>query len=333
MNTFIFTCGDINGIGPEIIVKALGQIHETRNTKFIIISPASVFEDTYYSLGAGFPYKVTRKIHREDKEQIIVLDLGAARQKYGEPTKTSGRISYKAILRSFEFVNTGIADAVITAPISKLAFSLAEVDFPGHTELYARLSGTRDFMMMFVSQKLKCGLLTIHEPILKVPSLIIRERLEEALDLMVMTFRRDFLIETPSIAVLGLNPHAGENGRIGTEEEQVIKPVIFSSRYSRFISGPYVPDAFFGQHLYKQFDVVLGMYHDQVLIPFKMLDFSGGVNYTAGLPFVRTSPDHGTAFNIAGQNKADAASIIEAFKLARRIVKNRKKQPGFSGSD
>jgi len=325
MSVFVFTCGDINGIGPEVVIKTLQHIQNTKESSFIIISPASIFEDTYTSLNSTFKYTIVKKITDQSNHSITVLDIGKTKQEPGKPTRNSGQVSFRSIMKSYDLVNQKKADAIITAPISKYAFTMAGIEYPGHTELFAELAGVNNYMMMFVSRKLKCGLVTIHEPLKKVSSLLKQKRLEDTLDVTIRSLGEDFNIKNPSIAVLGFNPHAGENGKIGSEEEQVIKPVILSSKFSRYITGPYVSDAFFGQHLYKKFDIVIGMYHDQVLIPFKMLDFSKGVNYTAGLPFVRTSPDHGTAFNIAGQYIADASSMIEAFKLASKIVQNRKR--------
>jgi len=220
----------------------------------------------------------------------------------------------------------GQADAVVTAPISKEALGMAGIEFPGHTEMYAEWAGVKDFVMMFLSGKMKCALITIHEPLRKVPKLITPERILRTLRVVLSALKRDFNIKEPSVAILGLNPHAGENGRIGIEETDIIIPALKNSGFQEFISGPFVPDAFFANKLYKKYDMVIGMYHDQVLIPFKLLNFSSGVNFTAGLPFVRTSPDHGTAFDIAGKNAADEGSLLEAFYAARKIIQNRKRQ-------
>ena len=171
---------------------------------------------------------------------------------------------------------------------------------------------------MFVSNKMKAGLVTIHIPIKSVPKNVTRRKLLSSIEVINQSLQRDFNIDEPRIAILGLNPHAGENGNIGNEEEVLIKPTL--AKFGKNIHGPFVPDAFFGNKNYKNYDCTIGMYHDQVLIPFKLLNFNQGVNYTAGLPIVRTSPDHGTAFDIAGKGKANPGRMIQAFNYAIKIV-------------
>jgi 4-hydroxythreonine-4-phosphate dehydrogenase len=178
---------------------------------------------------------------------------------------------------------------------------------------------------MFLSKKMNCALATIHEPIKSIPRLLKINPLIKIFDLSYETLSHDLNIANPKIAVLGLNPHAGESGYIGTEEIDIISPAMKKSKYSSHLHGPFSPDAYFANKVYAQYDATIGMYHDQLLIPFKMLNFSSGVNYTAGLPIIRTSPDHGTAFDIAGLNKADVGSFKEAFYAAKRININRKK--------
>ena len=178
--------------------------------------------------------------------------------------------------------------------------------------------------MLFLSKQMKCGLVTIHKPIREVSKSITKVSLSNALSALHNSLVKDFGKSNPKVAVLGLNPHAGEEGKIGNEENDILKPVIDSFKQAK-PEGPFVPDAFFGNNLYKNYDAVLGMYHDQVLIPFKMLNFNNGVNYTAGLPFIRTSPDHGTAFDIAGKGIASEESMVQAVYWAEKIFYNRKK--------
>jgi len=220
-------------------------------------------------------------------------------------------------------IENGIADAMVTAPISKFSLGLAGIDFPGHTELLAKFSKSKKFGMMFLSSKFHTALLTIHEPIAKVARLLSQKLLINKIDLFCDTLKNDLKIANPKMALLGINPHSGENGKIGNEEIKIFNPVLNKYK-SEEIQGPFVPDAFFGNRLYKNFDLVIGTYHDQVLIPFKLLNFNQGVNFTAGLPFVRTSPDHGTAFDIAYKNIADYKSMYQAFIWAEKIVNNRK---------
>ena len=213
---------------------------------------------------------------------------------------------------------------MLTAPISKTALSIAGINYPGHTEMLADWCNVDDCAMVFLSDKMKSALVTIHSSIKNITKEITITKLTSSFEIIIRTLQNDFLINEPKIAVLGLNPHAGENGLIGREEKEIIIPSINSSKYKKYLFGPFSPDAFFAKHNYKDFDLVLGMYHDQVLIPFKMLNSGKGVNFTAGLPIVRTSPDHGVAFDIAGKFVADESSMLEAFYFAEKIVNNRK---------
>ncbi len=331
MYKFIFTCGDVNGIGPEIVVKTLDRLTSKKNiNQFFVICPENIFFETVKSVKPHFNFSVNKSLNGLSKEKIILIPLKNVKTKIGYPTKSSGLTAFNSIKLSFDLLKDKKADAVITAPISKTSFKLANINFPGHTELYANWCGREykstkadDFVMMFLSKKMKAALITIHEPLKIISDLLTKELLEQKLKIIFKTLNKDLKINKPSIAVLGLNPHAGESGLIGDEEKKVILPVINKFKRSFNIDGAFVPDAFFANHLYKKYDVVVGMYHDQVLIPFKMLNFSSGVNYTAGLPIVRTSPDHGTAFDIAGKNSADESSLYQAFIYAEKIVKNR----------
>ena len=219
---------------------------------------------------------------------------------------------------------TLIDKAIITAPISKKALALARINYPGHTEMFADWYGVKNYAMMFLSKKLKAALLTIHQPLKMVSRLINQDLLENKFKLILETLRKDFKVITPKVAVLGLNPHAGEDGLIGDEEKNIILPFIKKFSKRKYFFGPYSPDAFFGMKMYLNYDMVVGMYHDQILNPFKLLNFNKGVNYTAGLPIVRTSPDHGTAFDIAGKGIADESSMVEAYRYAEKILLNRK---------
>lgn len=325
MNSFVFTCGDINGIGPEISLKTIGKIYKKKKRQIFFVCPKNVFLSTLQNIKLDLNYEIANSIPTKQSKDngLKVIDIGYARQSVGKPTKTSGKISYASIITAYKMIESGIADAMVTAPISKYSLSLAGIDFPGHTELLAKLSESKNFGMMFLSNKFHTALLTIHEPITKVAELLSQKLLKSKIELFASTLKKDLKIKNPKIALLGLNPHSGENGKIGKEEINIINPVL-KNLNSVNISGPYVPDAFFGNRLYSKFDIVIGAYHDQVLIPFKLLNFNYGVNFTAGLPFVRTSPDHGTAFDIAGKNIADYNSTYQAFIWAEKIINNRK---------
>ncbi len=326
MNKFIFTCGDINGIGPEIVIKALNKIAVNRKNKFIFICPVNVFNNNIKIIKPKFEFKIAELNENNFVSNVTILNTGFVKQKIGYATIDSGKAAFLSIKKSFELINNKFADAIITAPISKHAVNLAGDKFPGHTEMYAKWCGVNNFVMMFLSNKMNAALATIHEPIKNIPKLLTYDLIIQKLEVIISSIKNDLNISSPKIAVLGLNPHAGENGLIGFEEKEILVPIISSKKYSKILNGPFSSDAFFANHLYKKFDLVLGMYHDQTLIPFKLINFGEGVNFTAGLPIVRTSPDHGTAFDIAGQGIANESSIIKAFYYAKKITLNRKRK-------
>jgi 4-hydroxythreonine-4-phosphate dehydrogenase len=327
MNRFVITCGDINGIGPEIAVKSLNRLTLRRKkSKYYFICPKNIFQKTIKQVKPKFDFEVISPNEAaESSSEVSVIKLPDCREKTGYPTKSSGSAGYLALQTSFLFLKTNIADAVITAPVSKTALSRAGIKFPGQTEMFAKWSGSREFVMTFLSNRLNVALQTIHIPLKNVHKFLNEKELEATFNVLVRTLKRDLAIESPRIALLGLNPHAGENGLIGTEEEKIVKPVI--KKYSRklVIDGPFPADAFFAKKLFTKYDLVLGMYHDQVLIPFKYINSGFGVNYTAGLSVVRTSPDHGVAYDIAGKNIADEKSMLQALRYAEIIVNNRRR--------
>jgi len=306
------TCGDINGIGPEIAIKAIKNLRG--DNKFFLIGPKNVW------------LSVISKIKLDDFSNLEFVDLGKATQNLGTPTTTSGKYALRAIQESIKLWDEKVIDVIVTAPISKEAISKAGSKFPGHTEMFADHFKSKKYVMMFLSNSFFAALATIHISIKEVPKEIDSDLLKLKISVVRDSLINDFGIRSPKIAVLGLNPHAGESDLIGTEESQIIIPVIKKLSGNKFgIYGPFPPDGFFGQKEYKKFDCVFGMYHDQVLIPFKLLNFNNGVNFTAGLPLIRTSPDHGTAFNLAGKNLADHRSMLEAIKYAIKIYKFRDK--------
>lgn len=327
MNTIVFTCGDINGIGPEICIKTINQIYPSRDKKIIFICPANVFENTSLTERPSFSYRITKDElpSKIDNEFVTIIDIGNQVQSIGKPTKESGKASYAALQKAHQLLKQKYADAMITAPVSKSAMKLARINLPGQTEILAGLSNSKKFMMMFLSDGLICGLSTIHEPIANVHRSLKVASVKLSLEILNSTLSVDLGIESPRIAVLGLNPHAGEEGNIGKEEITVIKPALKACK-NILADGPFSPDAFFGTKKYKDYDAVLGMYHDQVLIPFKLLNFNSGVNFTAGLPIIRTSPDHGTGYDIAGKGSADPHSMLEAVSWTEKIILNRRKR-------
>ncbi len=329
MDKFIFTCGDTNGIGPEISLKTIDEIYNPKKYKLILPIPLNIFEYYRDKIKFKFPFDIVKKNSgREVKsDSVSIIDIGNVKIDIGKPTRFSGRAGYHSIMTAYKLLSSNIGSAMITAPISKFAWQKAGYNFPGHTELLAQLTGTKKYTMMFLSTKFKCALATIHTPIAKVPQLLTKTKLSDLIQLVAYTSLNDLKISLPKIAVLGLNPHAGENGKIGSDEIDKIIPSINKAKKQGIqVDGPCVPDAFFANKLFLKYDIVIGMYHDQLLIPFKMLNFNRGVNYTAGLPIVRTSPDHGTAYDIAGLMQADISSMVESFKWAKKIVKSRNKK-------
>lgn len=321
MSSYAFTCGDINGIGPEIVLKTINSITPSPKRRVIFVCPQNIFKNTAKFVTPNFRYNFYKSLPDIlPKDEVIILDIGIFKQNYGKSTSESGSCSYNSINIACELSKQGIVESVITAPISKHAFKKANIDFPGHTELLAEYFNVKKYSMMFVSNKMKAALMTIHIPIKDVHKNLTKDVLGDSINVIKSSLQKDFKIANPKIAVLGLNPHAGENGYIGKEEEEIIKPVL---KNRKDVFGPFVPDAYFGNKDFRNYDCTIGMYHDQVLIPFKLLNFNSGVNYTAGLPIVRTSPDHGTAFDIAGKGIANPGSMIEAFKVASKITKNR----------
>ena len=251
-----------------------------------------------------------------DRNEDVTLEIGNA-------TKIGGQYAFKSLNEATKSLKRGEVDLLITAPINKETIQSEEFNFSGHTEFLERnLEG--ESLMILMNDFLRIGLITGHIPISKIAESITPELIESKVKILNKSLKQDFNINKPKIAVLGLNPHSGDNGVIGQEENELIKPAIKSIHEKGiFVYGPYAADGFFGSEAYKQFDGVLAMYHDQGLAPFKALTFGNGVNFTAGLNYVRTSPDHGTAFDISGKGKANSDSFKEAVFTGIKIFKNR----------
>ena len=326
MDNFIFTCGDINGIGPEISIKAFNKIYSEEKYNLTLIIPKNIFEYYKEQIPIEFPYEICNSVLDSKKVngKVSILDLGYAELNIGKITSASGLTSYNSILKGYELLQSKLGSAIITSPISKEAWQLGGVKYTGHTELLGDLTKVKKHSMMFLSNRFKAILTTIHIPINLISTNLTVEKIKNTILQAHTTLEYDLKLKNPRIAVLGFNPHAGENGQLGNEEIDVIIPAINKVKESGInVEGPFVPDAFFGSKNHNKFDITVGMYHAQVLIPFKLLNFNEGVNYTAGLPIIRTSPDHGTAFDIARKLIANPNSVIESFNWAREIVKNR----------
>jgi 4-hydroxythreonine-4-phosphate dehydrogenase len=242
----------------------------------------------------------------------------------GKELPVTGKYAVKSLEMACKDLAAGKIQALVTAPISKKNVKTNEFPYNGHTDYLAKLFGNNDSLMMMVSDSLRVGLATVHIPLQDISKNLSTDKILKKIELLNLSLKKDFGIDTPKIAVLALNPHAGEGGSIGTEERDIILPAILKAKDKKLLAfGPYSSDGFFGSSQYKHFDAILALYHDQGLIPFKTLAFDSGVNYTAGLSVIRTSPDHGTAFDIAGKNIADENSFRSAVFAAIDIAKNR----------
>ncbi|MCX7878005.1 MAG: 4-hydroxythreonine-4-phosphate dehydrogenase PdxA [Ignavibacteria bacterium] len=315
----LITIGDINGIGPEIILKTLRRKSVTSKYNITVISPLKVLE--YW---AG----ITKIDFTSLDFSLIDLPVRNLKISPSKSTAIAGKISAEAILIGAELCMGKTYDVLVTSPVSKNSLRLASVKFPGHTEMLEKLTGSSACMIM-ISELLRVALLTNHPPLRKVSNLITEKNFRKKLEICIEFLIRDLRLKNPSLAVLGINPHAGDEGALGKEESEIMEPVIkeFKAKYKNvIIEGPYSADGFFGSKKYRDFDLIVTAYHDQGLIPFKMLSGFKGINYSAGLPFVRTSPDHGTAFEIAGKNLADETSMVLAISMAERIHKNKSRR-------
>ncbi len=309
------TLGDPNGIGPEVVLKALQDPKVCGRARYIVVGSRSVLGEWGDVLDLELPEDVN----------VVNIDLAGARVHSGKITAAAGNVAMGCVERACDLCLAGDADAMVTAPISKEAIKLAGFDFPGHTEFLAERTKADHVVMMLVSGSLRVALLTIHEPLRNVAGLVTHERILKTLQTLSSSVAKDFGITKPRMAVLGLNPHAGDGGVIGREEIEIIQPAIEKAKTTGLnVSGPFPADGFFGRRGDREFDAVLAMYHDQGLAPFKALAMGAGVNVTCGVPIVRTSPDHGTAFGIAGQGVASADSMKQAILLAADIANRRK---------
>lgn len=323
------TIGDINGIGPEVAIKSMIKKNVLSKAQPFIIAPIKIISTYCKLLNLKFHIMENEYDFLPENDLINVLPMGKFKNleiNIGKPTKTSGKIAGESITIAVELCVQKKADAVCTSPISKKALNLAGFNYPGQTEMIAKLSNSKRYLMMFVNSKIKLGLATIHIPISKVSKTLSEKLLTEKIEILIDSLKYDFDIKSPTLAVLGLNPHAGEDGLIGNEEQRLIKPVINRFNKEKIkIDGPFPADGFFGERKYKNYDAVLSLYHDQGLIPVKLIDFYKTVNFSAGLNIIRTSPDHGTAYDIAGKLIANEKSMELSIILSAKIFKNRVK--------
>jgi 4-hydroxythreonine-4-phosphate dehydrogenase len=299
--------GDPAGIGPEVALRACLRPDLRRCARFVLVGDAAVFASTAGRLRL-------RGASRLAVEEISAL--GARDRRPGKPAAAGAEAAYRAIERAVELVQRGEADAIVTAPVSKRAIQSLGYDFPGHTERIARLAGA-EVRMMMAGKSLRVVLVTTHIRLRDVPAALTVEKVVRTAEIARAGLRRHFGARRPRLALAGLNPHAGEGGSFGDEESRILAPAIEEARKRGIVlDGPHPPDTVFWRARGGEFDAVISLYHDQGLIPFKLLHFHDGVNVTLGLPFPRTSPDHGTAYDIAGRGTADASSMVAAVRLA-----------------
>lgn len=317
--------GDINGIGIEVILKAFEDKRMLDFCTPVIFASSKTISIHKKVLGIETTVHGIHSLESIVHGKINLMNVWKeeAKVEIGNTTKTGGEYAFKSLDAAVNALNDNSIDVLVTAPINKETIQSENFNFSGHTEfLESNIVG--ESLMILMTDELKIGLITGHIPVAKVAESITPELIEKKVRIMHQSLIQDFNINKPKIAVLGLNPHSGDNGIIGREEEEIIKPTVNQIKESGImIFGPYAADGFFGSGTYKQFDGVLAMYHDQGLAPFKTLAFGNGVNFTAGLSKIRTSPDHGTAFDIAGKNRANPASFKEALFTAIKVFRNR----------
>ena len=317
------TMGCPAGVGPEIILKALAHPLPA-DLSLVILGDPVVLEERARALGMGELPPVVEDLSRLE-ERVAVLPLSRLSGVVpGVPNEETARAMVRYIKEGVRLCLEGALSGLVTCPISKAALRLAGEPFPGHTEMLAALTGAREMAMAFYGEKLKIVLATIHVPLSRVPELLSVEKILSAARLAYRFLRDDLGISSPRLALAALNPHASEGGLFGEEEARVLEPAVMKAAEEGLpLEGPFPADSLFFRAVSGEFDLVVSLYHDQGLIPFKLLHFRDGVNLTLGLPIVRTSVDHGTAYDLAGKGLADEASLVAAIKLAHRMARGR----------
>jgi len=320
------SCGDLNGIGIELIIKAFSDLRLLEQCTPVIFASNKVINFYRKSIPEiNFNYQSTKELNRLNNKQVNVFNCWEEEVTItpGQMNETGGGYAIRSLRAAVEALKQNQIQGLVTAPIHKKNIQSGEFNFTGHTPFLKNFFNANDVIMMLCSEGFRVALVTEHIPVKEVAGSITREVILSKLNILNQSLIKDFNIEKPKIAVLGLNPHASDEGLIGKEEEEIIKPAIKEAKYNMIVNGPYSADAFFARRSYQRFDAVLAMYHDQGLVPFKLLAIGEGVNFTAGIPVVRTSPDHGTAFDIEGKNKADASSFLDAIFECIDIIRRR----------
>jgi len=323
-----FSCGDLNGIGTEIILKSLSDSRFLEFCVPVIFASNKLINFYRKSIAdLNFNFTSVKELSRLNPKQVNVFNCWEEEVPINPGTlnDTAGEYAVKSLQAATNALKNGSIQGLVTAPIHKKNIQSEIFSYTGHTPYLQNFFSVPDVLMLMVSENLRVGLVTEHIPLKDAASQISKEKILSKLNILHASLKKDFNIDKPKIAVLALNPHAGDDGLIGEEEEEIIKPAIKEAKQrNMMVIGPFSVDAFFARGQYNKFDAVLAMYHDQGLIPFKSLSFGEGINFTAGLPKVRTSPDHGTAFDIAGKDKADSSSFKAAIFSCIDILNNQK---------
>jgi 4-hydroxythreonine-4-phosphate dehydrogenase len=319
--------GDLNGIGIELIIKTFSDSRILELCTPIIFASNKAINFYRKSIPEiNFNYQSIKEANRLNPKQANVFNCWEEEVVIspGQMNETGGKYAVLSLRTAAQALKEKIIDGLVTAPIHKKNIQSADFNYTGHTPFLKNLFGANDVVMMMCAGNFRVALVTEHVPVSEIAKHITKEAILSKLQIMHQSLQKDFGIDKPRIAVLGLNPHAGDEGLIGNEEETIIKPAIKEAKNNNMlVIGPYSADAFFARRSFDRFDAVLAMYHDQGLIPFKSLAIGEGVNYTAGLPAVRTSPDHGVAFDIAGKNRADVSSFMTAVFECIDIINRR----------
>ena len=317
--------GDLNGVGVELILKTFEDKRMFDLCTPIVYASDKVISFYKKQLKYNYPINFVNSTEnvQEDKLNVMKVWDETVELQPGVPTEISGKKAFESLAAATEALNNNEVDVLLTAPISKDNIQSNDFNFPGHTEyLESKIEG--ESLMILMSEDIKVGLVTGHIPVSKIAETLTKELICKKINIMYASLVKDFGISKPRIAVLGLNPHCGDNGVIGKEDDELIRPILEEyQEKGQLIYGPYAADGFFGSQSYRKFDGVISMYHDQGLVGFKAISFGKGVNFTAGLSKVRVSPDHGTAFGIAGKGEADATSFQEALYTGISIAKKR----------
>jgi 4-hydroxythreonine-4-phosphate dehydrogenase len=321
------THGDVNGISYEIIIKTLQDQRLMENYTIIVYGSSKVASYHRKTLNINdFNFNLVKKADMAHPRRPNIINIHDEEIKIdlGKSTPIAGELAYLSLEAATEDLLKNNIDVVVTAPINKVNIQSRDFSFPGHTEYFAKKANVEDYLMLMVNNKFRIGMVTGHIPVARVSESLSEELIIRKLKILDQSLRRDFGIIKPRIAVLSLNPHAGDDGLIGTEDKAILRPAI-EKAYDQniLVFGPYPADGFFGSANFRNFDGILSMYHDQGMIPFKLMSFEEGVNFTAGLPFVRTSPAHGTAYDLAGKNEASAEAFRNALYMACDIFTHR----------